>query len=81
MWDNPIADHKFYRLYIIKLLPNLIKLDNNAVSQEERTEASKMNISEADIMSNIPPPKKQDKVSFFVNNENILTRKFFITFQ
>ena len=32
LWDNPIADHKFYRPYIIKMLPNLIKLDNNAVT-------------------------------------------------
>ena len=39
LWDNPIADHKFYRSYILKLLPNLIKLDNNAVTPEERADA------------------------------------------
>ena len=62
MWDNPIADHKFYRPYIIKLLPNLIKLDNNAVTQGERAEAQKMTISESDIINNYPA-KKADKVS------------------
>jgi Leucine-rich repeat (LRR) protein len=46
LWDNPIAEHKFYRPYIIKLLPNLIKLDNNSVTQDERAEALKMNISD-----------------------------------
>lgn len=32
LWDNPIADHPLYRHYIIKLLPNLVKLDNAAVT-------------------------------------------------
>jgi len=49
LWDNPIADHAFYRQYIIKMLPNLIKLDNAAVSKEEKIEAAKMNFSESDI--------------------------------
>jgi Leucine-rich repeat (LRR) protein len=39
LWDNPIADHPLYRQYVVKLLPNLIKLDNNAVTAEERTDA------------------------------------------
>ena len=39
LWDNPIADHPLYRQYIVKLLPNLIKLDNNAVTPEEKAEA------------------------------------------
>lgn len=46
LWDNPIAEHKFYRPYIIKLLPNLIKLDNNGVTPEERAEAQKMTITD-----------------------------------
>jgi Leucine-rich repeat (LRR) protein len=46
LWDNPIADHPLYRQYIIKLLPNLVKLDNAAVTPEERVEAQKMNITD-----------------------------------
>ncbi len=49
LWDNPIAEHPHYRQYIIKMLPNLIKLDNAAVSKEEKTEAAKATFSEAEI--------------------------------
>ena len=34
--DNPMAQHPYYRQFIIKSLPNLIKLDNAPVTQEER---------------------------------------------
>ena len=51
LWDNPIADHPLYRPYIIKLLPNLVKLDNAAVTPEEKAEAIKMNVSEQDVLS------------------------------
>lgn len=34
--DNPIADHPLYRQYIIRILPNLIKLDSAAITTEER---------------------------------------------
>ena len=54
LWDNPIADHPLYRHYIIKLLPNLVKLDNAAVTSEEKSEAMKMNISEQDISNSNP---------------------------
>lgn len=30
--DNPIAEHPLYRPFIIKCLPNLVKLDSNAVT-------------------------------------------------
>ena len=46
LWDNPIADHPLYRQFIIKILPNLVKLDNASVTSEERTESSSMNITE-----------------------------------
>ena len=36
------------------MLPNLIKLDNNSVTPEERAEAQKMNISEQDLINNAP---------------------------
>lgn len=41
LWDNPICSHPNYRTFIIKTLPNLTKLDNAAVTEEERTSASK----------------------------------------
>ena len=52
--DNPIAEHPLYRQYIIKLLPNLVKLDSNGITPDERQEAMKMNISESDIQVSIP---------------------------
>ena len=36
LWDNPICSHPYYRQYIIKVLPHLVKLDNTAVSEDER---------------------------------------------
>lgn len=54
LWDNPIAEHPLYRQYIIKLLPNLMKLDNAGVTPEEKSEALKMNISEQDILNGNP---------------------------
>jgi Leucine-rich repeat (LRR) protein len=38
LWDNPIALHPLYRQYVIKHLPNLVKLDNTPVSPEEKLE-------------------------------------------
>ena len=40
--DNPIAQHPMYRQFIIKNLPNLVKLDNQPVSSEEREECKRM---------------------------------------
>ena len=45
LWDNPLTSHKNYRLYIIKMLPKLQKLDNAAVSQEERIAAKNLDIT------------------------------------
>ena len=39
---NPICQHPMYRQYCIKLLPNLIKLDNAAVTPEERSACAKL---------------------------------------
>ena len=49
--DNPIADHPLYRQYIIKMLPNLVKLDNDAVTPEEKAEVAKVSITEQMILS------------------------------
>ena len=50
--DNPIAEHPLYRQYIIKLLPNLIKLDSAAITMEERQEVAKTSFTEYDIIIN-----------------------------
>jgi len=34
--NNPCAENDNYRLYVIKMLPGLIKLDNAEVTQEEK---------------------------------------------
>ena len=39
LWDNPLSNHPLYRLYIIKVLPKLKKLDSASVSEEERMAA------------------------------------------
>ena len=52
--DNIIAEHPLYRQYIIKLMPNLVKLDSAPVTQEERNECIKLNITEQDIKSSAP---------------------------
>jgi cilla- and flagella-associated protein len=46
--DNPICNHANYRLYIIKVLPNLVKLDNTAVGDDERKVCAQL--SEAELL-------------------------------
>ena len=36
LWDNPICQLPNYRQYIVKILPNLTKLDNANVTNEEK---------------------------------------------
>jgi cilla- and flagella-associated protein len=45
LWDNPCAEHEHYRAFVIKTLPNLVKLDNTAISPEERTSDLKINFN------------------------------------
>jgi len=45
LWDNPISLNPNYRSFVIKTLPNLVKLDNTAVAPEERVSAQKIDIS------------------------------------
>jgi len=49
LWDNPISQHPLYRQFVIKTLPNLVKLDNSAVTSEERSSCAKMVFSEKDL--------------------------------
>lgn len=50
LWDNPIAQHPLYRQFIIKTLPNLMKLDNTPIGMEERLEIQRMNLSDQDVI-------------------------------
>jgi len=61
LWDNPCADTPNYREYIIKALPNLTKLDNDPVTQEERAAAAKLNINFSDFALS---PKEQKNSNF-----------------
>lgn len=47
--DNPISAHKSYRQFVIKLLPNLKKLDEVDVSPEEKAVAQSMDFDEEDL--------------------------------
>lgn len=40
LWDNPCAEAPNYREIVISALPNLIKLDNQAVTPEEKSHVS-----------------------------------------
>eukprot|EP00330_Aristerostoma_sp_ATCC50986_P007627 CAMPEP_0114580694 /NCGR_PEP_ID=MMETSP0125-20121206/4922_1 /TAXON_ID=485358 ORGANISM="Aristerostoma sp., Strain ATCC 50986" /NCGR_SAMPLE_ID=MMETSP0125 /ASSEMBLY_ACC=CAM_ASM_000245 /LENGTH=180 /DNA_ID=CAMNT_0001772397 /DNA_START=39 /DNA_END=581 /DNA_ORIENTATION=+ len=52
LWDNPCSDDPNYREYVIKMLPNLVKLDNDPITPEERAAASKLNLNLADYQIN-----------------------------
>lgn len=39
LWDNPCAEAPNYRPYVIRCLPNLVKLDNQPIAPEERKAA------------------------------------------
>ena len=39
---NPCSEHPYYRQYVIKTLPNLVKLDNAEITSEERQTAFAM---------------------------------------
>ena len=40
---NPCAEHPYYRPYIVRKLPALVKLDNAEVKKEERIAAARLN--------------------------------------
>lgn len=43
---NPCSEHPYYRPYIVRKLPYLIKLDNAEISKEERQAASRINFEQ-----------------------------------
>mmetsp|Transcript_27191 Transcript_27191/g.24077 ORF Transcript_27191/g.24077 Transcript_27191/m.24077 type:complete len:236 (+) Transcript_27191:34-741(+) len=73
LWDNPLSNHKHYRLYIIKVLPKLKKLDNAAVSQEEKLAAKKLDLAtieneESEIEGDDTEENKKVNDSYMKNN-------------
>lgn len=46
LWDNPCSEHPLYRAFIISTIPTLIKLDNTAITPEERQQAMQNNFGE-----------------------------------
>jgi hypothetical protein len=44
LWDNPCAELARYRETVLAYLPNLVKLDNQVVTTEEKQSASKIEI-------------------------------------
>jgi len=47
--ENPISAHQNYRQYVIKLLPNLVKLDEEEVTPEERAAAQSVDVSDSEV--------------------------------
>ena len=80
LWDNPLSNHPHYRLYIIKMLPKLQKLDNAAVSPEERSAAKKLDISaieneESEITVEEEDMEENKRVNdSYLKNHNIVKR-------
>lgn len=44
LWENPCAETPNYRENVLSVLPNLVKLDNQAVTAEEKNQASKYDV-------------------------------------
>jgi len=56
--ENPVAKNPQYRLFCVKNLPNLIKLDDKNISPEEREMARNTHDFDGRPLSNSPPLKK-----------------------
>lgn len=79
LWDNPLSNHPHYRLYIIKMLPKLQKLDNAAVSSEERMAAKKLDVSsieneESEILSHDDDTEEKKEGDSYLKNNNVVKR-------
>jgi hypothetical protein len=66
LWDNPCAEIPNYREIVIKVLPNLGKLDNTAITPEEKSAASKITVNLEDFRIvkedlNDSPPQVNDR--------------------
>mmetsp|Transcript_46367 Transcript_46367/g.119662 ORF Transcript_46367/g.119662 Transcript_46367/m.119662 type:complete len:196 (-) Transcript_46367:21-608(-) len=57
--DNPVAENRKYRQYVISMLPQLETLDNQKVTDEERKEAQAQQFDEQEL--GIRTPEKPEK--------------------
>eukprot|EP00347_Sterkiella_histriomuscorum_P018621 403344821 len=58
--ENPVSQHPLYRKFVIKMIPNLTKLDDSNISQEERQEALKLKITDQEIINQNPSQVVQE---------------------
>lgn len=56
LWDNPCADSENYRSTVLSMLPNLVKLDNQNVTSEERN-----SLKSTENLKSHEQPKKEIK--------------------
>jgi len=69
LWDNPCSEMANYREIVIKVLPNLVKLDNNAITPEEKTAALKLNVDLDNFQAG--------KIDFLEDSDPSLEKKIF----
>ena len=79
--DNPCSEIENYREIVIKLLPNLVKLDNTHITGEERSNAANKvfnfmedenNDSESKVKQNLPLSEKRSPTNEYNCEKNNL---------
>mmetsp|Transcript_27535 Transcript_27535/g.27209 ORF Transcript_27535/g.27209 Transcript_27535/m.27209 type:complete len:204 (+) Transcript_27535:81-692(+) len=63
LWDNPCAENERYREIVLSYLPNLIKLDNQNVSQEEKSQINPAEVQKTrEEIENHPKASEKPKM-------------------
>lgn len=70
LWDNPCAEAPNYRPYVIRCLPNLVKLDNQPITPEER----KSSAGEMPPARPVPQPESRREAAAVPAPREILQR-------
>jgi len=52
--ENPVSSTPFYREFVIKTLPSLTKLDDKAITDDERRYAASLNIQDMGLPESVP---------------------------
>ena len=69
--DNPCSNLPNYRIAVIKLLPQLVKLDNSLITEEERIQAQNLELNlSSPIKSKSSSPQKAVHESLMMPNED-----------
>ena len=61
LWENPCAESSNYREKVLSILPNLVKLDNQAVTNEEKAQAARLDAPKARGKENEAFANKRDR--------------------